>query len=223
MAVCFVPRGPDPNEPEWKRWSEEEAVRFVQQVGGGCLVLSTSYARAGALRDAISEGCSYPVRIQGEAGRSELVSWYAAEREGVLVGTRSLFQGVDVPGKRGVLIDRIPFASPNDPIEEAIGETLQDAFRSRTLPNACQLLRQAAGRLIRTATDRGAICLLDSRIVSATFGVTLRRAIEPIRITRDPEDVVRVLRGELPAALEAKAPAKKTKGPTSSRSARRAS
>lgn len=224
MAVCYVPRGPEPNDSEWKRWSEERTVEFLERVGGGCLVLATSYARARALRDAVAEGTAFPVRIQGEAGRSELIAWYQSESRGVLVGTRSLFQGVDVPGKRGVLIDRIPFASPNDPIDEAVGERLRDAFRERTLPNACQLLRQAAGRLIRTASDRGAICLLDPRIASASFGVTLRRAIEPIRISRVGEDVSRVLRGELPEVLEAKAPPKsKPKGPTSSRSARRAS
>ena len=219
MGVCFVPKGPNPKDSGWAEWCERGAVWFARQCGGGVLVLASSWARAQALAAALRGQVPWTVRVQGEAGRTELVEWFRTDGDGILVGTASFRQGLDVAGRacRGVLIDRIPFPAPGDPLEDAIAERFKDAFRERSIPVAAQALRQSVGRLLRTAEDRGAICVLDPRLAEAPWARRLREAVAPIPISRDPKDVRRVLDGARPEGV---VPADKPRSTATTRTAR---
>lgn len=201
MAVIWVPEIGDPKDGGWANESARATVDFVQTCKGGVLVLATSWARMRDLAQVLRQEIPYNVLVQGEAGRSELLQRFAEDVDSVLVGSRSMFQGVDVPGNacRGVVIDRVPFPSPGDPMEQAIAEDIEaqggDAFRDRSLRVASQLLRQAVGRLIRSETDRGAVAILDTRIVSSRMASTLQRAVSPYPLTRHLSDVAAVLAG----------------------------
>jgi ATP-dependent DNA helicase DinG len=220
MAVCVVPKGPDPKDSLWKPWAEEQVVEFVERCGGGVLVLASSWVRAEAYAIALRRRVSWPVLFQGEAGRAELVEKFRSIEDSILVGTASFRQGIDVQGRacRGVVIDRLPFPQANDPLEQAIGETLKDPFRERSVPIAAQALRQAVGRLLRSESDRGAVAILDSRLMEAPWARRLRDAVAPIPLSASMEDVSRLLRGEEPLAVRPRAAA----SAVSARSARSA-
>lgn len=212
MAVLVVPRHAHPSKDR-VRWAEDAACTVVDVVRiskGGVLVLASSnaqmWAYAKALRDP-TFGCKeYPVKVQGEAGRGELREWFKTNQDdGVLCATKSFFQGLDVQGDncRVVIIDRIPFGRPDDPVENAVAALLVDRagggspFDIRSVPQAAMVLAQGAGRLIRSQTDRGALVIMDPRIIEPgkSWGV-LRAALPPFPVSRDIEDVGRVLAGQ---------------------------
>ncbi len=140
---------------------------------------------------------STPVLVQrrGEPAAA-LVSAFEAEPATSLVGTMSLWQGVDVPGETCslVVIDRIPFPRPDDPIVSARQEALgREGFREVSVPRAGLLLAQGAGRLIRDASDRGVVAVLDPRLASASYGKTLLAAMPPLWLTDDRAVVLAAL------------------------------
>lgn len=200
MAVVVVP--PAPGAVSRDRWADDQILAFVRACGGGCLVLATSWVRTRAIGDLLRRSVPYRVLQQGEAGRADLLAAFAADRDACLVGTRSLYQGVDVAGDacRGVVIDRVPFASPSDPLEQAISEAIEasggNPFRDRTLAVATAQVRQGAGRLLRSPSDRGAILLLDERLRTASWGATILRSLDPLPVSADVEDAARILAGE---------------------------
>jgi ATP-dependent DNA helicase DinG len=222
QGVLVVPQGPEPNDVAWPEWATRQVVETVKLAGGGVLVLASSMrqmnAYATALRNAAS-GQPWDVRVQGESGRAELRNWFRDDRDGVLVATRSFFQGLDVQGDscRCVVIDRVPFARPDDPMEEAVGKLLvsraldngldsPSAYTLRSIPQAAMVLAQGAGRLIRSQTDRGVVVLLDNRVLK--FGIgwqTLKAALPPFPMSRDLRDVANQLAGR-PLAGVAQAP-----------------
>ena len=130
------------------------------------------------------------VQKKGESV-SLLVERFAADRESTLIGTLSLWQGVDIPGDYciQVIIDRIPFPRPDDPVMSArsarVDESGGSGFRSVTLPRAGLLLAQASGRLIRTGTDKGVVSVLDSRLANSGYGTSLRKSMPPMWFTTD--------------------------------------
>lgn len=199
MAVAVVPELPVGAPRDL--WADERAVEFCRMMGGGVLVLAASYARMHQLADALDAELPWAVRRQGEAGRSELVAWFAADEDGILVGTRSLFQGIDVAGRacRGVVIDKVPFPSPGDPLEEGICELMTskggNPFRDRSLVVACAAVRQGAGRLLRSPADRGAVLLLDGRLHDASWRRTVLRSLSPMPVSTSVADARRVLDG----------------------------
>lgn len=206
QGVLVVPFGPKPNEPGWNEWACEQVVRTVTLARGGTLVLASSArqmrAYAEALRHAAA-GQPWDVRMQGETGRAELRRWFGQDVDGVLVATRSFFQGLDVQGDacRCVIIDRIPFARPDDPVEEAVGKLLVSragagatAYMLRSVPGAAMVLAQGAGRLIRAQTDLGAVVLLDTRVLQPGDGwQAMRAGLPAFPMSRDVEDVRRRL------------------------------
>jgi ATP-dependent DNA helicase DinG len=161
---------------------------------------------AGLIGDLLrAEGCT--VLVQGEgASPAELLRQFKRASRPVLFGLRSFWQGVDVAGEQLslVAIDKIPFAVPDDPLESAIQEAIAarggDAFRSRMLPEAILLLKQGAGRLIRTEADRGVIAILDSRIHTKTYGAQVMAALPSATLTTQLADVRQFF-----AALEVRA------------------
>lgn len=206
MGVLVVPRlGPGPKAPEWPVWAAERVVRAVREAEGRTLVLASSMRAAKLYAQMLRDTeLPWPVRLQGEAGRSELRTWFRDEVQGVLVATRSFFEGLDVVGESCscVVLDRIPFEVPDDPLESSIcawiEEVLEDdPFSVRSLPKACAVLQQGSGRLLRAISDRGAIVLLDNRYWSqGMVGEAVRAAFPPFPVSMDLADIGRFLRRE---------------------------
>jgi ATP-dependent DNA helicase DinG len=195
QGVLVVPDGPMPKDAAWQTWSVERIVDAVKGARGRTLVLCSSWsAMRRAAEQLRQERLPYPILVQGEAGRTELRAQFREVTHSVLVATRSFFEGVDVAGEACscVVLDRVPFDVPGDPIEEATCNlAVQRAgtgspFVLRSLPRACAALAQAAGRLIRSSTDRGVLVVLDRRVVERSpMGVTLRRALPPFPVRTD--------------------------------------
>ena len=125
--------------------------------------------------------CDYPVQAQGEASNEDLVRWFRSTPNAVLFGTSSFWEGVDVPGESlsCVLIDKIPFASPSDPLYQAICdlEGSRGAFTRYSIPAAIRHLQQACGRVVRRVTDKGLVVLLDPRFRTKRYGAQLLAAL----------------------------------------------
>lgn len=209
-GLLVVPRGPLPKDKGWQDWAVGQAVEAVRQAQGRTLVLCSSWKSALAICDAVRSQTPYPTKRQGDAGRQELWSWFRDCISGVLVATRSFFEGLDVPGESlsCVVIDRIPFAPPGDPVEEAVGRLYTrlagggSGFILRSLPQACTAIEQAAGRLIRSVTDRGAVVLLDGRATEFTpMGAAVRRSLPPFQMSHDLAHVGPWLAGQTPPDL----------------------
>jgi len=198
QALVYLPRKmPDPRTAEYAGAFAEEAARLLTASEGRAFLLFTSYA---ALRDAharLSTRLPYPMLVQGTMPRGVLIEQFRRTPNAVLFGTSSFWQGVDVVGEAlsCVIIDRIPFASPADPVVAARIEALQrrgiDAFAGFQVPLAILTLLQGVGRLIRHRQDRGVIALLDPRLQSMGYGRRFLNALPPAPVTRRPEDVTR--------------------------------
>ena len=198
QALVYLPRRmPDPRTREYAEAFAVEAEHLLTASEGRAFLLFTSYA---ALRDAharLSTRVPYPMLVQGTMPRGVLIDQFRRTPNAVLFGTSSFWQGVDVAGEAlsCVIIDRIPFASPADPVVAARIEALQrrgiDAFAGFQVPLAILTLLQGVGRLIRHRQDRGVIALLDPRLQSMGYGRRFLNALPPAPVTRRPEDVVR--------------------------------
>jgi ATP-dependent DNA helicase DinG len=180
-----------------------ELVGLVQAAGGRTLGLFSSQRGAEQAAAHVREQVDVPVLCQGEDATAELVRRFAAEPETCLFGTLSLWQGVDVPGASChlVVIDRIPFPRPDDPLVRARQDAAgPSGFMTVSAATAALLLAQGAGRLIRSGSDRGVVAVLDPRLSTARYGDYLRRTLPPMWATEDAEQVRRSL-----AALRAAA------------------
>jgi ATP-dependent DNA helicase DinG len=195
-ARLIVPVGlPSPTErEEHERAVAERLVEVVCAARGRTLALFTSYRGLRVARDALarlrgSQRASWgSLLVQGDAPRSELVRRFCEEVGSVLLGTESFAEGVDVPGESlsVVVVDRLPFAPPDDPVYDAVDAmSPRGAFFTWSLPRAVTALRQRAGRLIRRATDRGVVVVLDDRVVTKGYGASFTRALAPMPISRD--------------------------------------
>ena len=199
QAVLGIPSDlPPPTEPAWLDAIGRVVVEAVRASEGGAFVLCTSYAQVRSLaRTLRSELRGWPVVAQGEAGRAVLMERFRADRRAVLVGVDSFWEGVSVAGQqlRLVIIPRLPFRVPTDPIEAARTERLEsrgiDPFRAVALPAATIKLKQGYGRLIRTRSDRGAVLLLDRRVVERRYGTVMLRALPPARRIKGPWSRIR--------------------------------
>ena len=204
QAMVYLPRKmPDPRTREYAAAFAEEAVHLLTASEGRAFLLFTSYA---ALRDAharLSTRLPYPMFVQGTVPRGVLIEQFRRTPNAVLFGTSSFWQGVDVMGEAlsCVIIDRIPFASPGDPVVAARIEALQrrgiDAFAGFQVPLAILTLLQGVGRLIRHRQDRGVIALLDPRLQSMGYGRRFLNALPPAPVTRRPEDVTKFFAREV--------------------------
>jgi ATP-dependent DNA helicase DinG len=160
-------------------------ARIVEGTGGGALVLFTNARVLDETARRLRESLSALVLCQGEESRAQLLSKFRADGNAVLLGLDSFWEGIDVPGPalRAVIITRIPFEVPDDPVHEARVERLReegrDPFNEYILPRAALKLKQGFGRLIRTATDTGEVHILDGRVLTRSYGKRLLRALPP--------------------------------------------
>ncbi len=173
---------------------------LVEAAGGRTLILCSSWRAVEKAAEYLRVRCDSSLHVQrkGESV-SLLVERFAADIESTLIGTLSLWQGVDIPGDSciQVIIDRIPFPRPDDPIMSArvarVDEAGGSGFRSVTLPRAGLLLAQAAGRLIRSGEDKGVVSVLDSRLANSGYGSTLRKSLPPMWFTTDKVKAISAL------------------------------
>lgn len=177
-----------------------EIAELITAAGGRTLGLFSSMRAARAAADAMRERLSTPVLCQGDDSTSALVEQFSADAETSLFGTLSLWQGVDVPGPSLslVLIDRIPFPRPDDPLlgarQRAVAARGGNGFMAVAASHAALLLAQGSGRLLRRVTDRGVVAVLDSRMVTAGYGGYLRASLPPFWQTTNAEQVRAALR-----------------------------
>ena len=196
QALCYQPtRMPEPASRDYTAAVMDAVLPVLEASGGRAFVLFASHR---ALREAaaeLREHGAWPLFVQGEAPRSILLERFRASGNGVLLGTASFREGVDVAGDAlsVVVIDKLPFAAPDDPVFEARLEAIRrtggNPFRDEQLPQAVIALKQGAGRLIRTETDRGVLVLCDPRLTSKSYGRVFMDSLPPLRRSRRIEDV----------------------------------
>ena len=196
ILYCAV-HMPDPRSPDYGPKSHEEMVALIQAAGGRTLALFTSYKAMDAAAEAVRAKVPYRVLTQRDMPKTALVNAFSAEESSCLFATSGFFQGVDIPGATLslVIIDRIPFPRPDDPLLSARRDLLgKDAFGQIDLPRASTLLAQATGRLVRTATDRGVVAVLDPRLGKAGYRWEIVNALPPMKRTRHRAEVEAFLR-----------------------------
>jgi ATP-dependent DNA helicase DinG len=195
IAKHLPPPSRDGLPPEYL----DELWELIKAAGGRTLGLFSSMRAAKAAAAAMRESVPYPVLCQGDDSTMQLVKEFAADEPTCLFGTLSLWQGVDVPGPslRLVVIDRIPFPRPDDPLASARTRAADarggSGFMEVSANHAALLLAQGAGRLLRSVDDRGVVAILDPRLVTKRYGEYLRASLPPFWQTTDPE----VVRGAL--------------------------
>ncbi|HVB00627.1 MAG TPA: ATP-dependent DNA helicase [Acidimicrobiales bacterium] len=188
---------PDRRDPSSEEAMVKEITALVEAAGGRALVLFTARSVMERVGAAVRERISLPILIQGERAKSALMAALREEAQVSLFATMGFWQGVDVPGAALslVIIDRIPFGRPDDPLLKARrARAGSSAFRVIDLPKAASLLAQGSGRLIRSATDRGVVAVLDPRLATASYRWELIRALPPMRRTRDRAEAEAFLR-----------------------------
>ncbi|MFP5377307.1 MAG: ATP-dependent DNA helicase [Acidimicrobiia bacterium] len=183
---------PDPRSPRSSDAVHDELEALVRAAGGRTLALFTSWRAMQAAVEALRPRLPWTVLAQGDLPKPALVEAFASEERSCLFATMGYWQGIDVPGSSLslVTIDRIPFPRPDEPLVQARRERAgPGAFRLVDLPRAATLLAQGAGRLVRSATDRGVVAVLDPRLASAGYRWDLVRALPPMRRTRHRAEV----------------------------------
>jgi ATP-dependent DNA helicase DinG len=187
---------PDPRRPEFAAASHDELEALITAAGGRTLALFTSWKAMDQAAEVLRSRLATPIFTQRDLPKTALVRAFSADESASLFATAGFFQGVDIPGRTLslVVIDKIPFPRPDDPLLSARRELLgTDAFRLIDLPRASTLLAQATGRLIRTAEDRGVVAVLDRRLGTAGYRWDIVRSLPPMRRTRERSEAVAFL------------------------------
>ncbi|HVP42969.1 MAG TPA: ATP-dependent DNA helicase [Terriglobales bacterium] len=198
QAILYVPPNlPDPRTPEFTYRAAETIRRLLEITQGRAFCLFTSYNQMHEIFNRLEGELEYPMLLQGTAPKNALLEEFRLTPNAVLFATASFWQGVDVQGEQlsCVIIDRLPFAVPSDPVVaarvRAIDEDGGNAFFQYQVPSAVITLKQGFGRLIRSLHDRGLLCLLDNRILKKQYGRVFLESLPPYRQTTDVADVER--------------------------------
>jgi ATP-dependent DNA helicase DinG len=192
QAILYVPRRmPDPRSPGFVERVAAEVERLLEQSRGRAFVLFTSYANMNAVAERVAATLPFPLLIQGEAPKPVLLETFRQTPGAVLFATTSFWQGVDVAGEQlsCVIIDKLPFASPSDPVVQARIDRLRNRgdnpFADYQVPVAILMLKQGLGRLIRSTSDRGILAVLDSRLVERSYGERFLESLPPARLVHE--------------------------------------
>ncbi|MES9837339.1 MAG: ATP-dependent DNA helicase [Candidatus Thiodiazotropha sp.] len=192
QAVWYLPKGlPDPASPDFNRAVSDLSLPILEASGGRAFLLYTSHRALQEAADYLKEKLSYPMLVQGTAPRTELLGQFRSLGNAVLLGTSSFWEGVDVRGEAlsCVIIDKLPFASPGDPVLQARIDAMRrrggNPFMAYQLPQAAIALKQGAGRLIRDEEDRGVLAVCDPRLLSKPYGKIFIRSLPAMTKTQD--------------------------------------
>ncbi len=195
-ALLYLPRElPEPNSREHSAAVASTALAILPHSRGRMFVLVTSLRALSQVATQLRPAVPYPVLVQGDAPKAELLERFREAGDAVLIGTNSFWEGVDVrgPALSCVIIDKLPFAAIGDPVLQSRLEVLRrqglDPFRDYQLPQAVITLKQGVGRLIRDAADRGVLVICDPRLTSRGYGRTFIASLPPMPITREIGDV----------------------------------
>jgi ATP-dependent DNA helicase DinG len=198
QALLYLPRKvPPPKAPAFAEAAAREITEIVTRSRGRAFVLFTSYAVLRAVQQIVEMTLPYPILVQGTAPRTDLIERFRTTPGAVLLATSSFWQGVDVVGEAlsCVIIDKLPFASPGDPVTAARIDAIKaaggDAFADYQVPLAILALQQGLGRLIRHRADRGVLAVLDPRLRTMGYGRRFLDSLPPAPVTHDLEAVGR--------------------------------
>jgi ATP-dependent DNA helicase DinG len=207
QALLYLPKAmPDPRSDGFIDRAADEIVSLLALSEGRALVLTSSYRALDAYRDRVRGRVPYELLVQGEAPRERLLERFRAEVGSVLLATSTFWQGVDVPGESLSLlvIDKLPFSAPGDPLHEARCEAVErvggDWFMDYALPTAVLQLRQGFGRLIRGHTDRGVVAILDPRLRTKGYGRAFIAALPRCPVAEDPAAVAAFFGNRIPVS-----------------------
>jgi len=199
QALLYLPqRMPDPRSPGWAEAAAAEVIKILNATNGRAFVLSTSVAGMQSLYDLVMPELDYPCLVQGSAAKGRLLASFRETPHAVLFATSSFWQGVDVRGEQlsCVIIDKLPFAVPTDPIIAArqryIEEQGGSSFHEYSVPQAIITLKQGLGRLIRSTTDRGVLAILDPRLRTKGYGRVFLASLPSCRVTSRIEELTQV-------------------------------
>jgi ATP-dependent DNA helicase DinG len=198
QAILYLPkRMPPPRAPNFAEAAAREVLEILRRTEGRAFVLFTSYAVLRTVQQFVEMALPYPVLVQGRAPRSSLIEDFRRTPNAVLLATSSFWQGVDVVGESlsCVIVDKLPFASPSDPVTAARIEAIHarggEPFRDYQVPLAILTLQQGLGRLIRHRSDRGVLAVLDPRLRTMGYGRRFLDSLPPAPVTSDIRDVER--------------------------------
>jgi ATP-dependent DNA helicase DinG len=197
QTLLFIPPGlPDPSGPEYTQRVIESTLPVLRASRGRAFFLFTSHRALKLAAARLRAELDYPLLVQGDAPRSELLRQFRAAGNAVLLGTGSFWEGVDVRGEAlsCVIIDKLPFAAPDDPVLRARAAVMEAAGRSPfmeyQLPEAVIALKQGIGRLIRDESDRGVLMICDPRLLSKGYGRVFFSSLPPMPVTQRVAEVV---------------------------------
>ena len=202
QGLLYVPQNlPQPNAPGFTDAVVDCALPIIEAAGGRTFLLCTTIRAvnraAERLREAFAQrNLPFPLLVQGERGRTELLDQFRAAGNAVLIGSQSFWEGVDVRGDALslVIIDKLPFAPPDDPVLAARIAVMEkqglNGFMHHSLPEAIINLKQGAGRLIRDESDRGVLMICDPRLISKPYGKRIWQSLPPFKRTRSEADVI---------------------------------
>jgi ATP-dependent DNA helicase DinG len=194
QAVLYLPRRmPEPREPAFFARAMEEIESLLDITGGRAFLLFTSHAALSKAKEHLARVGRFPLFVQGEGSKAALLEAFKATPRAVLLGTNSFWHGVDVPGEALslVVIDKLPFDVPSDPLVaariERIRENEGNPFAEYQTPMAVLDLKQGLGRLLRSRGDRGILTVLDPRLTTKGYGKTFLASLPPYPVVRDRE------------------------------------
>lgn len=203
QSLLCVPRYlPDTNKSHTLNELGKMLMPVIEANNGRCFLLCTSYFMMRGLADFLREHSNLSVLLQGETSKARLLEKFIAEENSVLVATQSFWEGIDVRGDALslVIIDKLPFTSPDKPLLRARMEDCRlqggEPFNDIQIPEAVITLKQGVGRLIRDVTDRGVVIICDSRLVMRNYGKTFLKSLPPSTRTRDLDKVIQFLKNK---------------------------
>ncbi len=200
QSLLCVPRYlPEANARDRKQVLTELALQIVEASRGGCFLLFTSHAMMRQVAESLQEEVDNPVLVQGQKSKRVLIAEFLAQPSAVLLATGAFWEGVDVRGDKltCVMIDKIPFAAPDEPLLQAKADDLRkrgkNPFVDMQIPQAVITLKQGAGRLIRDVADKGVLVICDPRLVQKEYGATFLRSLPNMRRTRSMQEAMAFL------------------------------